>query len=409
MKYILIIGDGMADNPLMALGGKTPLEVASIPTMDALASKGELGSVRNVPEGYPPGSDTAIMSIFGCAPQKYYTGRAPLEAAAQGIALSAGDAAMRCNNVTLSDGESFSERKILSHCGGGIEGAQGKALVEWLFAQPEFLELAETAAMEIFPTESYRHICVQRGVDINGLSLSAPHDHLEESVADNMPSGCEDAIMLGALMEKACELLEGHPTNIQRRAKGKLPANAVWFWAQGTAAGLQSFPETYGKTGAVISAVPLCHGIARLAGLDTVEVDGATGELDTNYEGKVEATLESLKEHDFVVVHVEAPDECSHLGDLRGKLQAIEWLDSRIIAPIVSAMSSKNESFRMLILADHKTLAEEKGLHDGDPVPYILYDSRKSNGSGLAYTEKNGEAGPFVEAGVQLMEMLFSR
>ena len=407
MKYILVIGDGMADNPLNALGGHTPLDKAQKPRIDAMAAAGELGSVRNVPEGFPPGSDTAIMSIFGCAPQQYYAGRAPLEAAAQGIALEPGDAAFRCNNIALSDEAAFLDKRILSHSAGGIDGAEGRALAEWLFANPEFQALANEAGMTIHPTDSYRHIAVQKGADIRGLRLSPPHDHLGETVRDTLPTGCGDAAVLAALLEKANALLETHPINLRRRAEDNLPANAVWFWAEGTAAALPNFEARYGHTGAVASAVPLCHGIAALCGLEVIHVPGATGEVDTNYAGKVAAALDALRRHDFAAVHLEGPDECTHCGDLPGKITAIERLDSLVVGPIADALTAAGEDFRMLILSDHKTLMEENGVHDGTPVPFLLYDSRSACGSGLGYTEANGEKGPFVPDGTALMPMLF--
>lgn len=407
MKYILVIGDGMADNALRALDGKTPLQCAKKPRIDAMAKAGLLGSVCNVPEGYPPGSDTAIMSIFGCAPEKYYSGRAPLEAAAQGIALNPGDAAFRCNNVALSDADAFMDRRILSHSGGGIEGAEGRELVEWLFAHPEFFACAEKAGMSIHPTDSYRHIAVQKAADISGIRLCPPHDNLGETVLNTRPTGCADAEVLTALMEKANALLEQHPINLKRREEGKLPANGVWFWAEGTAAALPNFPARYGHTGLVVSAVPLCHGIATLCDLELTLVPGATGELDTNFAGKVEATLEALKKHDFVAVHLEAPDECTHCNDLPGKIKAIELLDEQIVAPIADALEAAGKDYRMLILSDHKTLMEEGGQHDGTPVPFLIYDSRGGEGSGLSYTEENGEKGPFLPAGTALMDLLF--
>lgn len=405
MKYILIIGDGMADNPVAALENKTPLEQTNKPHIDFMARAGVLGSVCNVPEGYPPGSDTAIMSIFGCAPQKYYSGRAPLEAAAQGIVLHAGDAAFRCNNITLSDEPDFLDKRILSHSG-LVEGTEGRMLVEWLFSQPEFLALATEAGLTLSPTDSYRHIVVQRSADISGIRLAPPHDHLGETVRENAPAGCADAETLLRLLEKANALLDQHPYNLERRKNGKYPANGVWFWAEGTAVMLPDFVKAYGHKGAVISAVPLCHGIAALCGLDMVAVPGATGELDTNYAGKVSATLSALEKYDFAAVHIEAPDECSHAKDVPAKLEAIRRLDSLVVSPIVEAMHSKGEDFRMLILSDHKTLLES-GAHDGTPVPFILYDSRMDTHAGLDYNEPNGEKGPFVPAGTALMTMLF--
>ena len=409
MKYVLIIGDGMADNPVDYLGGKTPLEHVSKPEIDALARAGEVGTVRTVPVGLPAGSDTAILSIFGCDPRVCYTGRAPLEAAASGIMLQPGSVAYRCNMVTYEDGDMpFEEKKILSHSAGSIEGDVSDAVVDALMSDVRFREAAEKAGLTIHYGHSFRHMAVQKAADITGILLIPPHDHLGEKIGPLMPSGCENATVLGGLMKLAHEILDRHPINEKRRAEGKMPANGIWFWAEGTAVALPSFVDQYGKTGAVISAVPLCHGIARLAGLELVTVEGATGELDTNFEGKAEATLEALKTHDFAALHLEAPDECTHNGDLEGKIQSIGWLSSRIVGPIEKALRESGTEFRMLILSDHKTLTSTRG-HDGDPVPFILYDSREQNPSGRAYTEAEGLKGPFIEEGVTLMSRLFSK
>lgn len=409
MKYILVIGDGMADNPVEALGGKTPLEAAEIPTIDRLAAGGLLGSTVNCPEGLPPGSDTAILSIFGQDPRVCYTGRSPLEAAATGISLSPGDVSYRCNMIALKDGDKpFAEKKILSHSGGSIDGESSMTLVRDLFSDPAFAALAEEAGMQVYPAPSFRHIAVQSGADITGITLIPPHDHLGEVIGPLLPKGCENAKKLLALMELAHQVLDHHPINEKRRAAGLLPANGVWFWAEGSAVALRNFKEQYGHFGSVISAVPLCQGIARLSGLEFTQVPGATGELETNYEGKVQAALEVLRqpENDFAAIHVEAPDECTHNGDLPGKLQAIQWLDSRVVEPLTSALDRDGVDYRILILSDHKTLTATRG-HDGDPVPFLIYDSTKKTGSGFSYTEKNGLKGPMVEAGTALMGMLF--
>lgn len=409
MKYILVIGDGMADNPVESLGGRTPLEHANIPTIDRLAAGGVLGSTVNCPKGLPPGSDTAILSIFGHDPRVCYTGRSPLEAAATGIQLNPGDVSYRCNMIALEDNDlPFAEKKILSHSGGSIDGEDSMTLVRDLFAEPAFAELAKAVGMQIYPAPSFRHIAVQSGADITGISLIPPHDHLGEVIGSLLPSGCENATKLRSLMELAHQVLDHHPINEKRRAAGLLPANGVWFWAEGSAVALKNFPERYGHTGSVISAVPLCEGIARLSGLSFTQVPGATGELETNYEGKVQAALEVLAQpgNDFTAIHVEAPDECTHNGDLPGKLQAIEWLDSRVVRPLTEALEQGGVDYRILILSDHKTLTSTRG-HDGDPVPFLIYDSTKPSGSGLAYTEKNGLKGPMVEAGTALMDMLF--
>ena len=409
MKYILVIGDGMADNPVPELGGKTPLQYANIPTMDWLASAGVTGSVQNVPAGLPAGSDTAILSIFGCDPRVCYTGRAPLEAAATGLSLSPGDAAYRCNMVTLEDIDApLEDKKIISHSAGSIEGEESEAIVRALFADPRFKAAADSAGMTVYPAPSFRHIAVQSAADIAGITLAAPHDHLGESAGQYLPQGGANADTLRGLMLLAHEVLNHLPLNEKRRAEGKLPANGIWFWAEGTAVQLPSFTTNYGTTGGVISAVPLCHGIAALTGLERIYVDGATGELDTNYEGKVAAALEVLKQHDFVAVHIEAPDECTHNGDTKGKLEAIEYLDSRVIAPLMAGLADTGHNYRMLILSDHKTLTSTRG-HDGTPVPFTIYDSRVNLQTDKTYCETDGKTGPYIDAGVRLMNILFER
>lgn len=407
MKYILVIGDGMADDPVEELGGKTPLEAADKPFIDELARKGVLGAAKNCPAGFPVGSETAIMSLFGCSPKLYYTGRAPIEAAAQGIALVPGDAAYRCNMVCYEDADKpMMEKRILSHSAGSIEAEDSNALVTDLFAHPDFAPLAEKAGMSVTPGSSFRHIAVQHNADIQGLKLIPPHDHLKEVIGPLMPSGCENAKVLTELMVKAHEILNHHPINERRRAEGKMPANGIWFWAEGTAAQLPSFPEKYGHGGGVVSAVPLCHGIAQLVGLQPVHVAGATGEWDTNYENKVAAGLKLLEKDDFLAIHLEGPDEATHNHDLPHKLDCIRDLSARVVRPIHDALRERGEDFRMLIVSDHRTIMKT-GAHGAAPVPFILYDSRVEEGSGLSYTEENGLKGPFVEDGVNLMSMLF--
>ena len=409
MKYLLVIGDGMADNPVPELGGKTPLEAVDTPAIDALARGGMLGSVRTVPKELPPGSDTAILSIFGCDPRRYFTGRSPLEAAGCGVKLEPGCASFRCNMVCLEDGDKpFGEKKILSHNAGSIDGETSMAIITELCADPEFHAALEAAGMTIAPTPSFRHIAQQRGGDIRGLVATPPHDILGQEIGKYEFSGNENAKVLWNLMELANKKLEHLPRNEARRAQGKKPANGIWFWAEGTAVELPSFRGQYGVDGAVISAVPLCHGIGVLRGLEMVEVPGATGELDTNFEGKLEAAWEKLNQYDFVCLHLEAPDECTHNGDLPGKLQAIEWLDSRLVAPLLSRLEAAGMDHRVLLLSDHKTLTATRG-HDGDPVPFLLYDSRRNSRRGGVYDEAAGEAGPFLERGCELLDLLFEK
>ncbi len=411
MKYILIIGDGMADDGVESLGGKTPLQAAKKPCIDALAAKGEVGNVKNVPDGLPAGSDTAILSIFGCDPTLYFTGRAPIEAAAGGIRLKNGDAAYRCNMVCYEDGDMpFEEKRILSHSAGSIEGDESILLVRALWDSPEFKAAADAVGMAVYPDASFRHIVVQSNANVGGIQLIPPHDHLGEQIGALLPSGCGNAAVLKDLMALSHRFLDHHPLNEARRAAGKMPANGIWFWAEGKAVELPNFYEQYKKKGGVISAVPLCHGIAALTGLDMIHVDGATGELETNYEGKVAAAVKCLKDGaDFVAIHVEAPDECTHNGDLPGKIEAIERLDCRVTAPLLEQMKKAGiEEYRLLMLSDHKTLTATRG-HDGDPVPYLLYDSRRNSGFGGTYDEDTGMNGRTLDAGVDLMGMLFGQ
>ena len=410
MKYLLIIGDGMADDPVPALGDKTPLEVADKPVIDELSRRGLLGSVVNCPKEFEPGSATAIMSIFGASPLTYYHGRGPLEAAAQGIALADGDMACRCNMVALEDGDMpYEERRILSHSAGSIDGPTSDALITALWASPEFAALAEEYRIEINPGSSFRHFAVMHGADIAGISLIPPHDHLGEVIGPLAPSGCAVAEKLGRLQEAAFRFLDHHPLNEARRAAGKLPANGIWFWAEGTAALLPDFAEKYGHTGEVVSAVPLVRGIARLSGLPAPLVEGVTGEIDTNWDGKCQKTIEILSRCDFAALHIEAPDECTHNGDTSGKIQSIQWLSSRETAPILAYLRSTGEDFRVLILSDHKTLTSNRA-HGADPVPFLVYDSRERECSGLSYTEKNGlKTGLFLPEGTKLLDILFEK
>ncbi len=408
MKYILIIGDGMADNPLEAFGNITALEKSNIPEIDALAAAGRFGTARTIPVGFPPGSDTGILSIMGCDTKSCYKGRAPLEAAAQGVILPAGSAAFRCNCVSFSDAEKFEDRLILSHCGGGIEGELSEELMHYLFAHPDFAPHIEKASMSIKPTKSYRHLVFRDNANIEGIVMHPPHDHLGEKVGDNLPTGCADTEILIDLMRRAVPILDAHPINIERKNKGEKPANGIWFWAEGTAATLPNFYELFGKTGAVISAVPLCHGIARLMGLDVILVEGATGELETNYEGKVDAAVSALSDYDFVTVHVEAPDECSHAKDPDAKVLAIEYLSKRVVGAIVNKMNASGEDYRMLIISDHKTLLID-GSHNEEPVPFIIYDSRENEKNGCVYTEDCAEGREHIDDGQDLMRELFSQ
>ena len=397
----------MADDPVPRLGNKTPLQAASIPVIDQMAAKGTVGSTVNCPPPLPAGSETAILSIFGCDPRKYFTGRSPMEAAAAGIVLRPGDAAFRCNLITVEEGDGpLAEKKLLSHSAGSIDGASALETVEALLGDARFAGAMEEARMGLHRFPAFRQIAVQHESDISGIRFTPPHDHLGEKAGQYFPAGNDRAEGFTRLMILAHEILAHHPVTEKRRAAGKLPANGIWFWAEGTAVTLPSFREQYGLDGAVVSAVPLCHGIGVLRGLEMVEVEGATGELDTNFPGKLEATWEKLQQYDFVCLHLEAPDECTHNGDLPGKLQAIEWLDSKLVGPLLERLEQAGEDFRVLLLSDHKTLTATRG-HGADPVPFLLYDSRRNTGSGGVYDEPAGENGPYVENGSMLLDLLF--
>ena len=409
MKYLLVIGDGMADNPVPQLGNKTPLQAADIPTIDRMAARGLVGSAVNCPRPLPAGSETAILSIFGCDPRNYFSGRSPMEAAAAGIKMLPGDAAFRCNLVTFEDGGMpLEEKRILSHSAGSIDGPSALETVDALLSDPRFSKALAEMRLEIHRFPAFRQLAVQHNSDLTGARFIPPHDHLGEKTGPLLPSGSRQAEPFASLMRLAHEILDHHPVTEKRRAAGKLPANGIWLWAEGTAMELPSFRKQYGMDGAVISAVPLCHGIGVLRGLEMVEVEGATGELDTNFPGKVEAAWEKLNQYDFVCLHLEAPDECTHNGDLPGKVQAIEWLDSRLAAPLLARLEQAGLDHRVLLLSDHKTLTATRG-HNPDPVPFLLYDSRKDTGSGGVYDEPAGEAGPFVENGWELLDMLFEK
>ena len=409
MKYLLVIGDGMADNAVEELGGKTPLQAAKHPTIDRLAAKGIVGSVINCPKPVPAGSETAILSIFGCDPRRYFSGRSPMEAAALGIVLREGDCCYRCNLVSMDEGDMpYEEKRILSHSAGSISGEDALKTIRALTGDPEFSAALSKYNMELPLVPTFRPLAVEHNGDFSGIRFIPPHDHLGEKCGPLLPSGNPRAEKFVELQKLASRVLEHHPVTEARRASGKMGANGIWFWAEGTATTLPDFEQEYGHAGAVVSAVPICHGIGVLRGLEKVEVEGATGEIDTNFEGKLEATWQKINEYDFVCLHLEAPDECTHNGDLPGKLQAIEWLDSRLLAPLLARMDAAGMVYRVLLLSDHKTLTATRG-HDGDPVPYLIYDSRKDTQFGYGYDETTGAMGDCLPDGSVLMKKLFER
>lgn len=354
MKFVVILGDGMADLPLAALQGKTPLQWAKTPHMDRIARLGRNGLASTVPEGFPPGSDVANLSVAGYEPQKYYTGRAPLEAAAMSVPLAEGDIAFRCNFVTIEDGI------MRDYSAGHITSEEGRELIEAL--KPLM------PGQRLYAGVSYRNLLVLKAGA--RAICTPPHDISDQPVRGHLPRG-EEASRLLELMDAAQPILARHPVNLKRMAEGKKPANAIWLWGQGPAPAMPGFPELYGMRGAMISAVDLLKGIGVYAGLEVINVPGATGTLDTNYEGKVQAALEALQRLDFVYLHIEAPDEAGHEGDLEQKIRAIEIFDQMAVGPMIEGLKSSGEEWRVLLMPDHATPISIK-THSSDPVPFAI-------------------------------------
>lgn len=399
-KYLTVLCDGMADEPLHELGGETPLEAAKTPNMDWLASRSEIGMVRTVPEGMAPGSDTANLSVIGYDPEKYYTGRSPLEALSIGVDMKSDDVSFRCNIVTLSEEEkAYEDRRILDHSSGEISTEDAAVLVNAL------KDGLKREGYEFYTGTSYRHLLIWKHGKV--VELTAPHDILTRRIGEYLP---QDPA-LREMMVKSYDILSRHPMNIKRKEQGLNPANSAWFWGAGTRPALSSFEEKYHLKGAMISAVDLLKGIAVGAGLRNISVEGANGGLDTNYAGKGKAAVEALcGEDDFVYIHIEAPDEMGHQGSIENKITAIERIDAQVIGPIVRKLHAKKIDFRMLVLPDHPTPIRVR-THVSDPVPYLLYDSANELDSHFSsYNEKTGqESKILVEKGHTLIKHLFEQ
>ena len=382
MKYVVLLGDGMADRPIPALQGRTPLQAASIPNMDMLARQGRSGLARTVPDGFPPGSDVANLSVMGYLPQKYYTGRAPLEAAAMGVCLGQEDIAFRCNFVTVEGGV------MSDYSAGHITSEEGRDLIEAL--KPLMPE------QRLYAGVSYRNLLVLKA----GAKAvcTPPHDISDQAIDGHLPSG-QDAGLLVELMQAAKPVLAKHPVNLKRIREGKKPANMIWLWGQGPRPAMPTFQELYGLKGAMISAVDLLRGIGKYAGLQVVEVPGATGNIDTNYEGKVEAALSALKTLDFVYLHVEAPDEAGHEGKMDEKIRAIELFDERVVGPVIEGLRRRGEDWRVLLLPDHATPIAIK-THSREPVPFSMMGKGIEPDGVGAFNEDESKRGGFglVEA-----------
>lgn len=408
MKYVLVIGDGIADEPVAQLGGKTPLATLTLPQIDRLAG-GRLGLCQTVPAGVPAGSDTAILSIFGYDPRTCYTGRSALEAAGMGVMLQAGETSLRVNLCAL-EGDTFEAARILSHNGGSIEGEEAVELMQDLVHDPRFASLSAAFGFTVHITPTFRHIgVIDAAHQPQGETRFAePHNHLGEAIAPLLPEGAMGPAIT-ALMRASYEVLRDHPVNRARIAAGKLPANCIWPWGPGSAMALDSFEQKYHKRGSAVSAVPLVWGIAGLCGVDTPRVPGATAELETNYEGKVQAVLDALAGGaDFCCIHIEAPDECAHAGDVEGKCEAIRRLDARVVGALLDRLPQIDPEFRMLLLSDHPTLLNTRG-HDGKAVPFAIYDSRHP-GTPRKFDEAHAkETGDFLAEGPMLLRALFEQ
>lgn len=394
MKYIVVLGDGMADYPLESLNGKTPLECALKPNIDNLCKKGVIGLVKTVPDGMKPGSDVANLSIMGYAPQKYYSGRSPLEALSIGIDMKDDDIAVRCNLVTLSDEENFYEKKMVDYSAGEISTQEAKILIE--FIQSEL----GNDIYRFYTGVSYRHCLIRHDAEL-GTELTPPHDISGICIGGYLPNGVYGKEMFD-LMQKVHELLKTHPINIEREKEGKHPANSIWFWGEGKKPMLDNFQEKFGIKGAVISAVDLVKGIGIGAGMEVINVEGATGTYETNFKGKAEAAVNALKNgNDYVYIHMEAPDECGHQGDIDHKILSIELIDSIVVKYIKEEMDKSGEAYTMLITPDHPTPISLK-THVSDPVPFVLYRSDDEKEGVETYNEQTAKDGLYFEDGESL-------
>ena len=398
MKYVLILGDGMADRPIPEISDKTPLEYAKTPMLDELAKQSEVGLVHTIPEGMSPGSDTANMSVCGYDPKIYYTGRSPLEALSIGVAMKDTDVAIRTNVVTVSDDDlPYEEKTIIDHSSSEIDTEDAAVLIE---------AVKKELANEMFAFyvgTSYRHLLIWDKGSV--VELTPPHDILGKTIGEYLPKES----LLFEMQKKSYEILNNHPINVARAAAGLNKANSIWFWGAGTKPILTSFEEKTGKKGAMISAVDLLKGIAVGAGMDNKNVEGANGQLHTNYEGKAQAAVDALTKegYDFAYIHVEAPDEMGHQGSLERKVQAIEYLDEKVIRYVKEAMDQSGEDYRMLILPDHPTPIAVR-THTSEPVPYLLYDSTDLQDNHWEYSEKcAADGGIYHPLGHELIDYLF--
>ncbi|MHC1724201.1 MAG: cofactor-independent phosphoglycerate mutase [Aminipila sp.] len=423
MKYLIIVPDGAGDEKIEELGGKTPLEVAAMPTINDLAAKGEVGMVQTIPNGVAPGSDAANLSVMGYDPAIYLTGRSPLEAASIGIDMSETDVAFRTNIITLVDPETgrpadettktaYEDLIITDHSSGDITTGEADGLIKAV------QDKLGNDRIKFYTGVSYRHCMIVKDGSTD-YQLIPPHDVLGKRVGDYLPQGegtvegadSQEASFITKLMKESYELLRNHPINHKRIAKGLNPANTTWIWGQGKKPSLSSFYDKYKITGTAVSAVDLIKGIAICAGLDSIDVEGATGTLHTNFEGKAQAAVEEFKKgKDFVYMHLEGPDECSHQGDQPGKIKCMELIDEKIAKPIIEYLRSTGEAFRVLVVPDHRTPLCMR-THSSTPVPFVIYDSTKEQffNNTRAFNETSGIMGKSFGSGYELADYFFER
>lgn len=396
MKTIVILGDGMADYPLQELDNLTPLQYAATPNMDRLACRSQLGTVKTVPAGYSPGSDVANLSVIGYDPKLYYTGRSPLEAVSMGIELGDKDVTLRCNLVTLSEEEPYENKKMVDYCAGEISSEEAEKLISLINTHCSREDIV------FYPGISYRHLMLWKNGTVD-LNTTPPHDIADKVIAPYLPQG-DGAALLVDLMRQSNELLANHSLNKERENNGKHPANSIWLWGQGTKPQMPPFKELYGLDGAMISAVDLTKGIALCIGLAVVNVPGATGNIHTNFTGKARAALETLSEGaDFVYIHVEAPDEAGHQGNIEDKVKAIEAIDKQVLGEIISGMESIDD-YRLMLLPDHPTPISLR-THTDEPVPFMIYNSKYPKSGRRTFDEAAAAATGFhIEEGHKLME-----
>ena len=404
MKYVVILGDGMADYPVDAFDGKTILEVADKPTIDYMAQHGEMGMVKTVQDGMKPGSDVANLSVMGYDTKKCYSGRSPLEAASIGVPLKDNDVTFRCNLVTLSDEENYEDKTMLDYSAGEITTEEAAELIKAVAKE------LDTDMIKFYPGISYRHLTVWEGGSTN-VELTPPHDISDKKITDHLPKG-DGADTLLEMMKRSEKILREHPVNKKRVAEGKNPATSIWVWGEGTKPQLDNFEEKFGLKGSVISAVDLIKGIAKCAGMNSIDVEGATGNCDTNWEGKAQAALDAiLNGSDFVYVHMEAPDGMGHQGAPEKKKFAVETIDKKVVKFLKDELEKRGIDYRMMILPDHPTPIKLK-THVSDPVPYIIYDSTNETdkNANLTYTEENGKkTGIYIEEGYTLMNRFLGK